>query len=343
MKAGPVSLLLIAAVMPAGAAVLYGMVYDLEGVPADGALIELYVVPPLERAAVEEEEQPAEEALPPSLALEDHPWLFTEEADYSITTDAEGRYRLTGLEPGLYDLVCRADYYEPCYNLGLELVPGGERHLNFALYPLPEVEKPNIYLYPVETEPLTVALGFPAGGGVTVSEPEYEHVWRVFADPDGTLYQVQELHWDSLDGAGHALGLRSEPTYDYLFYEAAVPDVWQRDEGWLVERENLEAFFTENLAATGFYDNEIADFVEWWVPRLETHPYYALYPQYNAGIAEVIELALSPEPHSLIRLYYVVEGLAEPIELPPAIIPAFESGGFTVHEWGVVRDGELLE
>jgi hypothetical protein len=341
MKTSQVLLLLIAAVMPAGAAVLYGMVYDLEGVPAAGALIELYAVPPVERTAVEEEEQPAEEALPSSLDLEDHPWLFTEEADYSITTDDEGHYRLQGIEAGLYDLVCHADYYEPCYNLGLELVPGVERHLNFALYPLPEVEKPNIYLYPVETEPITVALGFPAGGGVTVSEPEYEHLWRVFADPDGTLYQVQELHWDSLDGSGHALEPRPEPTCDYLFYEAAAPDVWQRERGWVVERENLEAFFRENLTTTGFYANEIADFVEWWLPRLETHPYYALYPQYNAGIAEAVELALSPEPHSLIRLYYVVEGLAEPVELPPATIPAFESGGFTVHEWGVVRDGDL--
>jgi hypothetical protein len=243
------------------------------------------------------------------------------EPDYDTTTDAEGGYRLTGIEPGLYDLVCRAAYHDPVFEHGVSLTPGAARRFDFTLEPLPAVDKPNLYLYPTRTMEISVTLGFPAGGGVTLSDPPYVGGWSAVVEPDGSF------------GSG----------YDYLFYEAAAPDVWQRERGWVVERENLEAFFRENLTTTGFYANEIADFVEWWLPRLETHPYYALYPQYNAGIAEAVELALSPEPHSLIRLYYVVEGLAEPVELPPATIPAFESGGFTVHEWGVVRDDDRLE
>jgi hypothetical protein len=324
---------------PEGFAVLEGRAVYADGRPAPGAVIELY---PTTVAEVEEEKSVEGEG--ERLVPVEEAWPYPEgDAAYSATTDDAGRYRLERVEAGVYDIYCFDADAEPDFAVAVELSAGETVTRDFTLYPVMEVEKPNIYLYPVETELVTVALGFPTGGEVTVSEPAYESIWRVFADPDGTLREVQELYWDTPDGSGHALEPRPEPTYDYLFYEAAAPDHWRREAGWVVASENLEIFFRETLADIGFYDNEIEDFVEWWVPRLDEAPFYAVYPQFNDTVGAVIELALNPQPHSLIRAFFLIEGVEGPFELLEPLIPAYESGGFTVHEWGVVRDGGVLE
>ncbi|MCK4593276.1 carboxypeptidase regulatory-like domain-containing protein, partial [bacterium] len=177
------------------------------------------------------------------------------------------------------------------------------------------IAKPNIYIYPTEVTEVSVKLSFPAGGLVTVSDPPYGDGWRVTVTPEGTI----------------------NGEHTFLFYEGRSGGApLQRSQGWIVKREELEGFFRKNLAVTGFYEQEIEDFVEFWVPHLTDHPYFALHPQYNAIYGEIVSLDVEPEPHSLIRLAYVIEGLEEEMELMPAEIPAFEAGGFTVHEWGVI-------
>jgi hypothetical protein len=176
------------------------------------------------------------------------------------------------------------------------------------------VAKPNIYIYPIEETEVTVRLVFPSGGEITVSDPPYDDGWTVDVTPEGTI-----------DG-----------DHTFLFYEGWSPGRVQHSEGWVVPREELEEFFRENLAATHFFEHEIEDFVEFWVPRLVDHPYFAIYPQYNPIYDEMVGLEVEPEPWTVIRLAYVVRGLEEEFELMPAAIPAYEIGGFTIHEWGVV-------
>jgi hypothetical protein len=176
------------------------------------------------------------------------------------------------------------------------------------------IAKPNIYIYPVEESEVTVRLTFPAGGGITVSDPPYGDGWTVTVTPEGII-----------DGE-----------WTFLFYEGRSSGSVQREAGWIVRREDLEGFFRENLAATHFYGPEIEDFVEFWVPRLNDHPFFAVYPQYNPIYEGMVGLAVEPEPWTVIRLAYAVEGLEEYFDLMPAAIPAYEIGGFTVHEWGVI-------
>ena len=42
------------------------------------------------------------------------------------------------------------------------------------------------------------------------------------------------------------------------------------------------------MAQTGFNQKEIDDFMEYWIPLLTDHPYYAIYPQYNEQLEEMI-------------------------------------------------------
>jgi hypothetical protein len=177
------------------------------------------------------------------------------------------------------------------------------------------VRKPNIYLYPEETTELDVNIVFPHGGRVIASDPEYGDGWRVTVEPNGII-----------DGQ-----------YEFLFYESLQPDYGQYEAGWVVAQDQLEDFFRNNMALTGFNQKEIDDFIEYWIPRLTEYPYYAIYPQYNDELEEMIKLEFSEQPANLIRLIYSVRGLETGnLTLDEAVIPAFNRDGFTVAEWGVI-------
>ncbi len=307
MKMAVLFLTLFTMIAVAGeTATLVGAVYDLAGEPIHEASVELYPTVDLE----EEEERRMSEH-----SLEGRFWLFEDEPLYQTTSDEEGRYRIEDIFPGTYDAVCRSDYFEPCYNLDIHLAAAEERHLNFAMREYMEVEKPNIYLYPETETEITVRLDFPAGGGITASDPTYGDGWTVSATSEGRI-----------DGE-----------YDYLFYEAQVPPDWQFDRAWVIQQRQMEIFFKENLANHGFDEREIADFIEYWVPRLADFPFYVIYPQYAEEIEPLVGLAIVPEPDSLLRLYYFISGV-DLVEryVPEPDIPSFNRSGFTACEWGVV-------
>ena len=177
------------------------------------------------------------------------------------------------------------------------------------------VWKPNIYLYPEETTELDVYITFPHGGRVTTSIPNYNNGWHVTVEPNGII-----------DGQ-----------YEFLFYESLQPDYGQYEAGWVVAQDRLEDFFRNNMALTGFNQKEIDDFIEYWIPRLTEYPCYAIYPQYNDELDEMIKLNFSTQPTNLIRLIYSVRGLETGnLTLDEAVIPAFNRDGFTVAEWGVI-------
>ncbi|WP_400167860.1 hypothetical protein [Fidelibacter multiformis] len=196
-----------------------------------------------------------------------------------------------------------------------EHIHSKDYNVQFILFEGAIVKKPNIYLYPEEECRLSVSLGFPQGGDVVISDPPYPHAWQdITVTPEG----------------------RIDNTYDYLFYEASVPDLWQRDKGWVISREDLSGFFSENLSAYGFNSREIDDFLEYWIPLLKNSTYYAIYPQHTADIDDVITLNISKTPDSILRLFYVIKEVPEAKTLPEPVIPEFDRIGFAVTEWGVI-------
>lgn len=176
--------------------------------------------------------------------------------------------------------------------------------------------KPNIYLYPNKTQQISVVIDFPKGGFVTVSEPLYNNGWNVTVTPEGVI----------------------DDEFTYLFYESVQPDFWQKKSGWVVETETLEDFFVTTLESYGFEDNEITDFIEWWIPRLTDFPYYIIYPQTAVDIEKVNILNILPAPESILRFRFHISGSNSPfhkIDIPVTPKP-FERNGYTVTEWGVI-------
>ena len=184
---------------------------------------------------------------------------------------------------------------------------------NTALTDTMFVKKPNIYIYPTNEKQLTVSLSFPQGGYVTQSEPFYDNGWTITVDPSGLINE----------------------TYRFLFYECKVPHSFQTNQGWIVAREDLGEFFRDNLLQYGFLDNEITDFLEYWIPNLQAYPWYNIYPQDQEKINQSIILHFSDEPESVQRVYYLFEGKSESTgKLATPNIPVFVRKGFTVVEWG---------
>lgn len=196
-------------------------------------------------------------------------------------------------------------------------IPNKDYIISFVLEEGMLAYKPNIYLYPKRKTKMSISLNFPQGGRVIKSDPAYPKAWQdISVKPNG----------------------RIDEKYDYLFYEASLPVKWQYNEGWSVLGKDLECFFLKNLSDYGFNDSEILDFVDYWVPKLIDFPYYNIYPQYTDKIDEVVELNISKNPKSVLRMFYVIEPVMSPkkTNISPPQIPAFVRKGFTVTEWGVV-------
>jgi hypothetical protein len=177
--------------------------------------------------------------------------------------------------------------------------------------------KPVIYIYPEEKIQLSLHVSFPLGGEILTSIPEYGQGWSVSVDTSG----------------------RIDDKFDYLFYESTQPNVWQTEKGWLVKREELRTFFTDNMAKYGFIFKEIKDFVVYWVPRLKDYEYYEIYPQESTTINSVIKLDWSKEPDNILRFFYVIKGTHSASGHPmtePVINSRFVRSGFYITEWGVI-------
>jgi hypothetical protein len=172
------------------------------------------------------------------------------------------------------------------------------------------VYKPNIYIYPNAQIDLSVKLNFPMGGNIIKSIPEYGTV-----DTSGLINN----------------------TYSYLFYESTQPDVWQSNNGWIIQTDKLESFFRQNMTDYGFNDREINGFIEYWVPRLNDSAFYAIYPQTKSKIDKVIQLEFSKQPENILRLFYVIKGLNQlQDKLSAPTTDSFTREGYFVTEWGVI-------
>jgi hypothetical protein len=222
----------------------------------------------------------------------------------TITTDEKGRFS-TDISPGTYNLD------SPYYNT-IELTEG---YSDYNIIFRECVDKPNIYLYPESEMDIDVSISFPRGGNVIQSIPTYPDFWKnLKVEPDGTI----------------------ENKYDYLFYESEQVIIPIPEKGWVVEKDNLTDFFTENMQKTGFNSSEIDDFIEWWIPILTESEHFAIYPLYNDDLDKYIKLHFSEQPDNLLRLTYIVKECDSELVLESPTIPKFANDGFVVREWGVL-------
>ncbi|MBU0981259.1 hypothetical protein KKC94_01055 [Patescibacteria group bacterium] len=176
-----------------------------------------------------------------------------------------------------------------------------------------EMGKPVIYLYPEETTDVFVNVEPTAG--ISISDPEIGKGWNVTAHPDGRLF---------VDGK----------EYPYLFWEGFAANFQTPKEGFVVSKEKVAGFFDEKLAFIGLNTKEIADFKEYWVPRLNDSPYYFITFIPEEVFNSYAPLTVKPAPDTVIRVFFDYKGLDSLKKVPEQTLKSHSRDGFTVVEWG---------
>lgn len=227
----------------------------------------------------------------------------------TTTTDGQGRYGFGNLSEEIY-ILHFTDYGVPH---SFEIVnTDGTDYNDLSFLEANIARAPNIYLYPESTTNVRIELGFPFGGQIVESKPYYDNGWDINVTPDGMINEQ----------------------YEYLFYEVLMSTPLNHRAGWLLDGSSFEGELRGLLSSRGFVGREIDDFVEYWVPRLEGSPWYAVYPQ---DAESMITLDISPRPDNILRALFLIRPLAYQVSIPaPPDQGTFVRKGFTVIEWGVI-------
>ena len=175
-------------------------------------------------------------------------------------------------------------------------------------------EKPAVYLYPLEDSIISVKLNI--DGKITETIPKYGSGWSVFAEKDGLINHQ----------------------YDYLFYEADLNSLKLPKTGWVVSYNDLSKWFDINLIKFGLNEKEKNQFKEYWLERLPKTNYYEVKILEEDFLKQNMELLISPEPDTLIRLHFYFKPLEQKINIQEPIINTPQRIGFTVVEWGGMVD-----
>ena len=215
---------------------------------------------------------------------------------------------------GVLGAIFGASAYSGSHKTREDLLHQQEIINNQQVHKLVPMGKPVIYLYPEEKTEVAVKLDY--DGELTATYPNYRNGWQVMAMPDGTLY-------DRFDGR----------EYSYLFWEGTCPGAYDLSKGFVVKGEDTKDFLQEKLAFLGLTPREYNEFIVYWMPLMQDHPYNLISFQQEA-YTDLARLDISPAPDSILRVFMAYQPLDEPIEMEPQQLEPFIRTGFTVVEWG---------
>ncbi|MDD2400683.1 MAG: hypothetical protein PHD60_00445 [Clostridia bacterium] len=186
--------------------------------------------------------------------------------------------------------------------------------LNYLDNQLTTKEKPVIYLYPEKEQQVDVKLDFQ--GELTCTYPEYKNGWNVIAQPDGSIYNLDDNR-----------------KFSYLFWEGQSDKKWTIDKGFVIEGSKTKDFLQETLAKIGLNEKEYNEFIVYWLPLMQDNKYNLIYFA-GQDYEEIAPLDISPKPDSMLRVFMVYKPLDEYMKIEKQELDSFERKGFSVVEWG---------
>jgi hypothetical protein len=174
--------------------------------------------------------------------------------------------------------------------------------------------KPVIYLYPKTKQEITVKVN--SSKKEFVSIPKADNGWNVIADTESNI-------WDITSGK----------KFHYLFWEDSI--AYEKPKtGFIVKAKNVNKFLDEKLVKMGLNNKEIADFKDFWLPKMKAYPYYFISFLQTEELNKIVPLKISPKPDSLIRVFMHFDGLQQPVEVQSQTLKPERRTGFAVVEWG---------
>ncbi|WP_303836240.1 dockerin type I repeat-containing protein [Ruminococcus flavefaciens] len=177
-------------------------------------------------------------------------------------------------------------------------------------------DKPVIYLYPEQETDVHVELEL-TEAELSTTYPRYNNGWDVTASPDGLLL-------NKADGTHHK----------YLFWDAVNCRMrYDFSQGFCVAGSDTESFLKEKLTYMGLKEEEMNEFIVYWLPRME-HNAYNLISFQGDAYTNSAKLNIAPTPDSVLRVFMAYVPLEESADIEPQQLETFERKGFTVVEWG---------
>ncbi len=234
--------------------------------------------------------------------------------EFTITTDPGKHSFMFLLSTDFYEIIIDSLPIEPQHHMNVRLnFKASNRQIT--------VKKPVIYLYP--TEKTNVSVLVEPVGELTYTYPAYNNGWNVVAEATGQLFvnekQLNYLFWEA------KMNLSADPNYNKL----------------VVGKENVEKTINDILEKFGLKDNEIADFVTYWVPEILNSDKENIHLQFlfNEECSSFAHLNIEPSPKEIGRIYMLWSPTDENANNYPLAfnIPSLTRSGFTVIEWGGAR------
>ena len=103
--------------------------------------------------------------------------------------------------------------------------------------------------------------------------------------------------------------------------------------GFCVAGSDTESFLKEKLTYMGLTEQEMNEFIVYWLPIME-HNAYNLISFQGDAYTDSARLRITPSPDSICRIFMTYVPLASAVEIAPQELETFERKGFAVVEWG---------
>lgn len=231
-------------------------------------------------------------------------------------TNLEGFLSIKNMASGVYSLtITSMDYQEIKTTIEIKPNTGYEINVALARY-IKQVEKPIIYLYPTQKQPIHVKLNYQ--GTLTHTYPKYPNSgWSMLAEPNGMLWDEKGME------------------YYALFWEGTPNRQLIPQDGFVVAGKETAAFLEEKLAYLGLNRREANEFMMYWLPRMENNPFNFIHFSGKAYEHQA-ELIITPKPETTIRVMMLTQPLKSTLEFPLQDLTPLKKSrkGFTLVEWG---------
>jgi hypothetical protein len=208
------------------------------------------------------------------------------------------------------------------FGLFFILILFSECQVHFVHRPRHEVQwrKPVIYLYPQKSELISVKLkmDFP----LTFTSPIYHGEWKVIANTDGSIFNPRDGN-----------------SYPYLFWEGRDDHEYSFEKGFCVKGDSTRTFLKRVLPQMGLIPKEYNEFIEYWAPLMENHPYNIItFP--TKEYTDRVKLDIFPAPDSELRVLMIFKSSSKKTSIAPESFSPFARKGFSVVEWGGMNADE---
>jgi hypothetical protein len=101
----------------------------------------------------------------------------------------------------------------------------------------------------------------------------------------------------------------------------------------VVKGSDTAAFLQDSLAKLGLTPKEYNEFIVYWLPRMQNHPYNFIR-FLGREYTDTAPLTITPKPDSMLRVFMAFKPLQTPIKVRMQSLQPFRRHGFAAVEWG---------